>query len=185
MIKSLSILLFSLLLTGCAKDSEFGSLSNKGDNFSYIQWNEHYAVTVKHIKKLDSYVYLSGKYDIQFFEQTSTKIPNWTNPKALESLTMSGFYNGQLLDLEGHDLGINIKPKQFPVPVYRAVDVTLKPGMSGGPVTNDAGSVVGMNIGFSKEAYQKGDYTYNISVYIPYEIIQKEWENYQKMLDED
>lgn len=181
----LSVNILSILLSGCAQHIEFGNMSINGTKFSYIQWDEDHAVTVKHVQQLDSYVYLSGKYDIQFFEHSSKEIPKWTTPKANERLTMSGFHDNTLLQLEGHDLGLTIKPKQFPIPVYRAVDVSIKPGMSGGPVTNDAGQVVGMNIGFSKESYEKGDYTYKISVYVPYEIIQKEWENYQKILDEE
>ena len=46
----------TLLLWGCSTHSndEYGTVSSGDSSASYIQWNENYAVTVKHIKQLDS-----------------------------------------------------------------------------------------------------------------------------------
>lgn len=182
LIKIATALSVAALIGGCA-NKEFGHIKNGIDEFSYVQWDNEHAVTVRHIKPLDSYVYISGKYDLQFFKHKSDKVPVWGNYISNEEVKMSGFVNGSLKDIKGYDMGTTVKVDSYPVPSYRATNADLEFGMAGGPTFNTNGEVIGINIGKSKELVKYGDDYYKVSIYLPYEIIQSEWKNYQEIIN--
>lgn len=75
--------------------------------------------------------------------------------------------------------GLLFKKVTMLCPPTRAVDVSIVPGMPGGPVTNDSGEVIGMTTELGLEPLDYGEGTYNVSYYLPYDVIAKEWKNYQ------
>lgn len=174
-------IILSLYLISACSNNNYLILDNHGEKItaSFIQWNNEYAVTVKHIPRLNNYVYISDIYDIQFFKNKSKNTPKWNNLKENERIIMAGFYNGNYTEIESEDIGIYIKPKGYFIPVYRAGNGEIKPGMSGGAVLNLNNEVVGMNVGFSKEEiYYKNKYT-KISIFIPYKVINSEWKKFK------
>jgi V8-like Glu-specific endopeptidase len=131
------------------------------------------------VKQVNTEVYASDRYDVQFFKNTSSKVPVWTKFVSNDPATMSGYVGGKYHQLKGHDMGVTVQKGNYAVPAYRAVDVSIIPGMPGGPVTNDAGEVIGMTTELGLEPLEYGEGTYNVSYYLPYEVIAKEWKNYQ------
>lgn len=177
------IILSFLSINGCTiKSNDYITLieDEKEINASFIPISEDYAVTVKHIPKHPDYVYISGKYDIQFFEHktSKSKVPLFSNYKEKEKIFLTGYFNGEYTEIESEILDINVHTNTSSIPVYKAGIGTIKPGMSGGAVLNEERKVIGMNIGFTSELiYHNNEYK-KMSVFIPYEIIKKEWNKY-------
>jgi hypothetical protein len=166
-------------LSGCTIDQDVGHMRSGIDNFTYIQWNTEYAVTVKHVKKLDTTVYISDDYNLQFFKHTSLKVPKWNNFITNDPAIVSGYVNGKYRILKGNDMGVTLQQGQSLAPAYRAVDVTIVPGMSGGPVHNTDGEVIGMIVEPLLEKLSYGEKDYSVSIYLPYSLIQQEWDKYE------
>jgi len=166
-------------LSGCTFDREVGNMHSGIDSFTYVQWDTEHAVTVRHVKKIDTNVYSSNHYDVQFFLHKSSKVPVWTKFVSNDPATMSGYVGNKYYKLRGNDMGVTLQKGTYATPAYRAVDVSIIPGMPGGPVTNDAGEVIGMTTELGLEPLEYGESTYNVSYYLPYEVIAKEWKNYQ------
>lgn len=174
-----SAIALTVSLAGCTMDKEVGDMRSGIDRFTYVQWDAEYAVTVRHVKQVNTEVYSSDRYDVQFFKHTSSKVPVWTKFVSNDPATMSGYVGGKYHHLKGHDMGVTVQKGNYAVPAYRAVDVSIVPGMPGGPVTNDSGEVIGMTTELGLEPLEYGEGTYNVSYYLPYEVIAKEWKNYQ------
>jgi hypothetical protein len=177
------IITFCILLYGCSITSKpYIILDNDGETVtaSFIQWNNDYAVTVKHIPKHPDYVYISGKYDIQFFEHSGIPV-KWANLKENEKIVFTGYSSSEYSAIPSSDIGMAIKPKEYPIPVYRAGIATIMPGMSGGAVLNSKEEVIGMNIGFTTETIFFDNSYQKISIFVPYHIIKNEWENYIRL----
>jgi len=166
-------------LVGCTMDKEVGQMRSGIDYYTYVQWDTEHAVTVRHVKQINTNVYVSDRYDLQFFKHPSSKVPVWTKFVSNDPATMSGYSGSKYYELKGHDMGVTLQRGNYAVPAYRAVDVSIIPGMPGGPVTNSAGEVIGMTTELGLEPLEYGEGTYNVSLYLPYEVIAKEWKNYQ------
>lgn len=166
-------------ITGCTMDKEVGEMRSGIDSFTYIQWNSDYAVTVKHVKRVNSTVYMSDDFNLQFFKHSSLKVPVWNQFITNDPVVVSGYANGQYRLLKGNDMGVTLQQGQYPTPAYRAVDVTIVPGMSGGPVHNMQGEVIGMIVEPLLEKLAYGDKDYNVSIYLPYDLIKNEFKKYE------
>lgn len=177
------IFLNLLFINGCStKSNNYITLieDEKEINASFIPISQDYAVTVKHIPKHPDYVYISGKYDIQFFEHKTPKsqVPLFSNYKENEKIFFTGYFNGKYNEIESEILDITVNTNTSSIPVYKAGIGTIKPGMSGGAVLNSERKVIGMNIGFTTELiYHNNEYK-KMSIFVPYEIIKKEWNKY-------
>ncbi len=172
---------FIVTLSACS-NKQFGYIQDGIDQFSYIQWDKNHAVTVRHVKQIDKFVYVSGKFDIQFFKHQEDDIPKWGNYISNDPIVSGGFVNGKYIEVKGYDMGLTLKIDDYPTPVYRATSAKIVHGMAGGPVFNEVGEVIGINIGLSREPVKYGEDYYNVSVYLPYEIIKNEWDNYQEII---
>lgn len=181
------LILLSISLVGCSSTDTYkpyGQFIYKDGMVntsisSYVQWNNEYAVTVKHSEVRGIIEYDSKEYDVRFVKNKSSKIPVWANPKKGDLLYMTGFpraHQKQPTIREGNDIGnIVIKEQKG----YRAVKTLIVKGMSGGPVFNTKDEVVGINIGYSSEqVFINGQQT-ELSIYLPYNIILAEWNKFQ------
>ena len=184
----LSILALAVL-TGCAATpiSGVGFLSSGigvGEYATYTQWNENYAVTVSHYSGYLDSQYQSSRLDVKFFKnQTKNGVRQWADIKTNEIVQMAGFIQ------EGQEFNImqgRVARETITInnqAVYRLIAGALIPGMSGGPVLNAQGQVVGINVGYSTRKIavdsQKGSY----SLILPYSEIKKEWETYKLTLN--
>lgn len=181
------LILLSISLVGCSSTyshKSYGQFISKNGMVyksisSYVQWNNEYAVTVKHSEVIGLIVYNSQDYDVRFVKNKSSKIPVWANPNKGDLLYMTGFtraHQKQPTIRDGNDIGnIIIKEQKG----YRAVKTLIVKGMSGGPVFNTKNEVVGINIGYSSEqVFIDGQQT-ELSIYLPYNIILAEWNKFQ------
>ncbi len=182
-------LMMSVALVGCASkpsDVEYGQIAVKEGMIgvttsTFVQWNDEYAVTVKHGKKIPHSVYISEEFDVQFIKKASISKVKWNSPKDKEILSMEGFtkHRQKTPDvMVGPDAGITatyLSEKDG----YRLVETTIQKGMSGGPVYNSNREVVGINIGFTAKQIKVVDKTAFYSVYLPYDIIKAEWEKFK------
>lgn len=165
-------------LSGCAstENATYGWIGDVvRQNGSYVQWDAEYAVTVSHFKyKVANSEYASKEVDVQFVRKSSKNVPVWTSHKNFEQVTMTGFpvpfeektVQGQV---SGHTM------KHWNVDIYPLVSAKIIEGMSGGPVFNGAGEVVGINIGYTLEPMHITQQPQAFSLFLPTSEIQKEW----------
>ncbi|MCY1285693.1 hypothetical protein D3C76_808490 [compost metagenome] len=152
---------------------------------SAVQWNEDYAVTVRHATLVPGKVHsCSTGCDLVFIRHScDCRIPRWRTPRAGERITAAGA--GPYL------LGVQGTGRVYAVPFintdesggerYAIHDAPLAKGMSGGPVIAGDGSVVGINIGIYSMTLNEIDNpgvksAKRISIFIPYAVIQREWD---------
>lgn len=182
-------LMMSVALVGCASkpsDVEYGQIAVKVGttgvtNSSFVQWNDEYAVTVKHGASVPRSVYISDEFDVQFIKKESIAKVKWNSPKDKEALSMEGFIKYRQKSpsvMVGNDSGVTAIYHSNE-DVYRLVDTKIEQGMSGGPVYNSNREVVGINIGFTAKPINAGGKTAIYSIYLPYDIIKAEWEKFK------
>ncbi|WP_274644736.1 serine protease [Pseudomonas serbica] len=156
---------------------------------SAIQWNEDYAVTAKHIPFL-WHVAHEGKGDLVFFKHKSKKVPQWRQYTGGERLTAAGFSPFFIpVKGTGHALASRVVLSDVNDGVrYSVADLPLVKGMSGGPVFADDAKVVGIVTSFlphryfSKSPNPEIANSQRVSIFMPYDEIQKEWEIFAKQL---
>jgi hypothetical protein len=151
-----------------------------------VQWNEEYAVTVKHIPYLPGAVY-QGKADLQFFRRKAADgVPTWGSYRPGEQLVAVG-YNSLYMRVTGTGQAlpamVRLDATEGNV-MYGTHDGPLAKGMSGGPVFNTNGEVVGINVAF----LTRGDLAElkrpdlrgrdRVSIFLPYAEINREWSRY-------
>lgn len=185
---TLAFVLVLSIISGCSVNQRlYGPMTaihedKSVDIGSYVQWNNDYAVTAKHVKYVPNVVYVSKDYDFVFFKHKSTATVKWADTHVNEALVSKGFpffpARQKELALNGNSVDINLTMDNLPH--YYLIDTLLVPGMSGGPVFNANNEVVGINIGYTKKLYNINNKTLHYSVYLSHQGIQKEWEKFQK-----
>lgn len=165
-----------------------GTIYTKTDMASGVQWNKDYVVTAKHVSFADGIVYKSGgELDLQFVKKAvdNVIVPKWRDRKAGENVTIIGVsQSGKVKEAKGKDLDIYSEKGNSINYLTTAVTVG---GQSGGPVFSDDGHVIGILVAITDGKDANGNLDPSLkgkgkefSLYIPYEVIQKEWNKYQK-----
>lgn len=205
MCKYIAVLLCAISLAGCngfvkpdlsRADNDSYFIVHSGFPFPFlymasaVQWNDEYAVTVRHTPFTENIVHTcSTNCDLVFIKHKAKKLPlSWRPPVLGEEITVVGF-SPYMITTTG-------KGKIYQTPfsnikehsgdLYGIHDAPLVKGMSGGPVIGNDGKVVGINTGFYSvtlhdtviHSYMRG--IKRVSVFIPYSIISREWILYQE-----
>jgi hypothetical protein len=189
----IALVVLSISMVGCATQeySNMGSLTESikkngkvyEANASFIQWNEDYAVTARHVTivKNPDFVCSSG-CDMVFFKHKAENFNSsqkWRNAEFGESIKAVGNNIKQfVVEREGKVLKEIVKDNPKAEYFYLVNDADTVGGMSGGPVyaAND-NALIGMTIGVSQESKADG---VKESLFVPYEIIRVEWEIFQE-----
>lgn len=150
-----------------------------------IQWNEDYAVTVKHLPYVSGAVY-QGQGDVQFFKHKANGVPMWRPYQPGEELTSVGF-NSAYMSVKGtgHALPamVRLDVKEGNV-MYGTHDGPVAKGMSGGPVFSADGKVVGITVALltadDLARIKRPDLANQprVSIFLPYNEINREWTRY-------
>lgn len=191
----------SLSLIGCAteptkyvqfqnitKISKNGSIYTQKDMASGIRWNNDYVVTAKHVTFAKDIEYKSyGELDLQFVKNSGNNVilPQWRERQAGETVSIIGVsQSGKTQIATGKDLDVYTEEGNSINYITTAVTVG---GQSGGPVFGYDGKVIGMLVGITngkdasgkktKALIDKGE---EFSLYIPYSVIESEWNKFQK-----
>lgn len=147
-----------------------------------VQWNQEFAVTVAHIPYLPNVVHsCSSGCDLVFFKHPAEgPLPTWRNVSAGESVTAVGS-SPLSVDVKGEGTAkksrVRLSDVSDPTP-YAVHDGPTIMGMSGGPVYGKDGAVVGMTIGMLTDGLPRSgelSTSKRLSIYLPYDIIRKEW----------
>lgn len=190
MFKRIIAFVFSLFfIAACSaqETTEYGPLTPKGNYGltdvsygSYVQWNDEYAVTNKHIKNLRKVAYYSEDYDLVFFKHPAKSAPDWTDTKENENLISKGFPFANRKK-ENVIYGKSVATPDFITGSdgYAMISGTIIQGMSGGPVFNESGQVVGINVSYTKEPININGDEEIYSVFLTKKAIEKEWNKYK------
>lgn len=198
----------SLLLSGCASNQDLvNHISNdvislktkvvegdvKGDAFaSGVRWNDEFIVSVKHLSDGSGLSRCEvNKVDLAFYRKSvvaNERVPKWENIRNQSNVSMEGFVNmgNQFTAVPGV-----VKPFIFTYKgqsKYKLVSGVVAKGMSGGPVKNDNGNIVGLIIGYTaneielpqvkNQEAEQGKY----SVVLPYSVIADGWKEVQEKI---
>jgi hypothetical protein len=156
---------------------------------SAIQWNEDYAVTVKHIPYIPGAVF-QGQGDVQFFKHKADHVPMWRSYQPGEELTSVGFNSAYMsVKGSGHALPamVRLDAKEGNV-MYGTHDGPVAKGMSGGPVFAADGKVVGITVALLTSGdlakIKRPDLATQprVSIFMPYNEINREWTRYMAQL---
>jgi len=146
---------------------------------SFTQWNNDYAATVAHYEEALRDEKKSSTLDIKFFKQNGVA-RQWANPKDNEIVYMTGYTQaGSEYKLIS---GRVVPDKIYGYDRYRLIEGLNMPGMSGGPVVNKQGQVIGINVGYSNQKIKIGGKEAFYTLFLPYEEISKEFDSIKKLL---
>lgn len=181
--KKLFTLALVLSLVGCANSSNYENLGLKDQplsKFAYIQMNDQYAMTAKHIETTPNVAYeCSSGCDLVFFynPDVNFKQPIWRNPIIGEKVVQVGIdYQGKTVERTGRVLETYSKPSEQSKFYYMSTSSFTVKGMSGGPVYGQDNRMIGMTLGSPKLKDEDGVN----SVFVSNEIIQYEWKKFQE-----
>lgn len=149
---------------------------------SAVQWNNHYAVSTAHIPSLSNVVHrCSTGCDLVFIRKDADgPLPRWRPAVVGEALEAVG-QTPLLITVKGKGSSkaqrVRLKEKNDRTP-YALSDTPVVQGMSGGPIYGSDSAVVGITVGVYKPSLPLPaplTESKNLTVYVPYEIIQHEW----------
>ena len=182
---AIALLTITATLSGCSGNPQYGPLTHFNDDKSvdigsYVQWNDEYAVTAKHVKNVQNVAYVSKNYDLVFFKHKSTAPLKWADTKVNEPLVSKGFpfFPQRLKENVVSANNVNVNLTLDNIPHYFLMDAQLVGGMSGGPVFNQYNEVVGINIGYTNKRYNIDHKEQVYSIYLSHQGIQQEWNKF-------
>ncbi len=157
---------------------------------SAVQWNQEYAVTARHIPLLRDVVHqCSTGCDMVFIRHSAQgPVPAWREPKGGERVTAVGF-SPLFFTVKGEGQAKSMRirlPDSADQTAYAVHDGPIVEGMSGGPVYGDDGAALGITVGMLfGDAPPIGDLkdSERLSLFLPYDVIRKEWDLYRRELD--
>ena len=186
-IVAVALLTITATLAGCSGNPQYGPLTfvnadKSVDIGSYVQWNDEYAVTAKHVKNVKNVAYVSKNYDLVFFKHKSAAPLKWADTKVNEPLVSKGFpfFPQRFKENVVSANNVNINLTLDNMPHYFLMDAQLVGGMSGGPVFNQYNEVVGINIGYTNKRYNIDHKEQVYSIYLSHQGIQQEWNKFTK-----
>lgn len=157
---------------------------------SGVQWNEDYVVTAKNVDFADGSVHPCIKdCEIQFIKRKATApVPDWRSHVANERITFVGIESEARFRAEfGMDLNVKTYTESNTDMLVNVADNRIVSGMSGGPAYGLDGKVVGILTGSMDITNLRNATHHNLSgrgeqlsVYLSYDDIQKEWEKFQQ-----
>jgi hypothetical protein len=161
---------------------------------SAVQWNEDYAVTTRNTPLVRNVKYsCSTGCDLVFIQHKADgRYPSWRTPRVGEHITAVGA-SPYMTTVSGQGKVYSapfINSNEGSGERYAIHDAPIIKGMSGGPVIANDGSIVGINVGFFSTSFNDVSFhpglkgAERISVFIPYSIIQREWELMQVKLND-
>lgn len=188
MLKIISVLVFSIFLSGCqslntVKDSQKSYLVEDNNEISHAMldrglatqfpYSNEYSLTVGHVHDFGNNINFVSRHpncDVAILNKTykSNKTsPMFEDSKIGENVTLYGhaggknketIVNGKVVDYKIVSLGEYSKECRVAV-----VDARVQKGMSGGPVYNEKGKIVGVIFAVNKNKDK------NLSYFVPYE----------------
>ncbi|WP_152227781.1 serine protease [Pseudomonas sp. SCB32] len=195
--------LFLVVLTGCngwVSPETNGSLTDRYFSVfsgpplpgvmvaSAVQWNSDYAVTAAHTPFLRNQAYrCSTGCDLLFItHKAEGQVPRWRDFRPGEAVTALGSSSLLIpMSAQGRIWPASfVKPGSSSQEHYGIHDAAIAKGMSGGPLIASDGSVLGINIGYSKGWSAQPDRPEKagmarLSVFVPYSVILREWRLFQ------
>lgn len=157
---------------------------------SGVQWNEDYVVTTKNVDFADGSVQPCIKdCEIQFIKRKATApVPDWRSHVVNERITFVGIESEARFRAEfGMDLNVKTYTESNTDMLVNVADNRIVSGMSGGPAYGLDGKVVGILTGSMDITNLRNATHHNLSgrgeelsVYLSYDDIQKEWEKFQQ-----
>lgn len=146
---------------------------------SFVQWNDEYAVTAKHVVGVRDQAFVcEAGCDLQFFRhKAEAPFAQWRAAVPQEALKVVGFnIDRNIVISSGNDANESVTDSPTAAYAYRIGKTAQKTagGMSGGPVYAADKKVVGMHIGAEQGAERS-------FIYVPYELVQAEWDKFSKV----
>jgi hypothetical protein len=156
---------------------------------SAVQWNDEYAVTVKHLPYVSGSEF-QGRGDVQFFRHKAASAPQWRQYQPGETVTAIGF-NTFYMPTQGQGQTlkamVRLDAKDGGVMYGTHTGSTVK-GMSGGPVFAEDGDAVGISVAYLDksrlEDLKRPDLSSQsqVSIFLPYAEINREWQRFSAHL---
>ena len=147
---------------------------------SLIQWNDEYAVSVKHGGIGKNPEYTSENYDLIFFKNKPNrfydKAVTFRSPYVNEKVKHVGFVNKTTISRFGNVLDQKGSLEKVE---YSLTNASTMTGMSGGPIySEDNKSIVGMSTHKTNNITIDGKIESNIALFIQANVIQDEWNKF-------
>ncbi|MEG5265572.1 serine protease [Pseudomonas sp. JDS28PS106] len=150
-----------------------------------VQWNDEYAVTVKHLPYVSGSVF-EGRGDVQFFRHKAANAPQWRQYQPGETVTAVGF-NSLYIPTQGQGQTLKAMVRLSATDggvMYGTHTGSTVKGMSGGPVFAENGDAVGISVAYLDAArlrkLKRADLATQpqISIFLPYAEINREWQRF-------
>lgn len=181
--KKIILIMLALASTACASHNEYDNLGLTNEDFgksAFIQMDENYAMTAKHVGIQNVVYECSVGCDLVFFKHSDPNYKKdiWRNPIVGEKTNQVGSdRDGDPVEKKGVVLNEYRKPSADSQFYYMTTTAYTMKGMSGDPVYGQDGRLIGMTLG-SPEAKDSDGVN---SIFVSNEIIKVEWAKFKEI----